>query len=356
MAVAMVALAMGGLARGRAGEGAADELAMLPGGGGQGGWQAAAAGAVGPRDLPPDLPPDQLLPVELNGLWVQEGAPGQFVVRQSGAVIAADHGRPWVCLPTGPQAVDEGGAAGYPISRRFFEGRLDGDNLDGAIEVCWFGGGEDPVWTPATLSLTLAAGGDRLTGAWRNEAVDGDVGVTLRRVASPQLTPTEFGLPEANFRVFGYRVNRVHRKDGTIVTVPEEYVLNPETDVELLRHMGADFLSRDAAWNVVPMEFSTPVGGTIRTSPDGPWNTIAVLLDTGDELQFLHASEVRVQDGHRVEAGTVLGLTGRTGTSWIHLHVQAVSPAGEHVDPDWAIDRARQAASDPNDGGDGREP
>src|SRR5262249_34232840 len=109
------------------------------------------------------------------------------------------------------------------------------------------------------------------------------------------------------------------------------------------RHMGIDIVSRDEDWETVGVDFVTPIDGVVRLATSSPWNTIAVLLDTGDQLQFLHASEVYVADGASVAAGEPLGKTGNVGTSVIHLHVQAKNRWGAYVDPDWVVARARAA-------------
>jgi murein DD-endopeptidase MepM/ murein hydrolase activator NlpD len=66
-------------------------------------------------------------------------------------------------------------------------------------------------------------------------------------------------------------------------------------------------------------------------------------LDTGDQLQFLHARSLAVQSGQQVSAGTVLGQTGATGASVIHLHVQAKNAQGDFLSPDWVVARLRAA-------------
>jgi hypothetical protein len=217
----------------------------------------------------------------------------------------------------------------------------DGDRLVGEMAICWFGEGEAPTWAPATFELAPEADGQRLVGSWRDDARGQGEAVTLARVLDPLLAPEDFGLPATNLRTYGYGVKKAHRKDGTIATVPEDYVFDSEVDDEVVRHVGFDFSSRNDTWVVGSLPFATPVAGSVHLYASSPWNTIGLRLATGEWLQFLHAREIHVQDGEWVDAGTTLGTTGATGATTIQLHVQGRTFAGDPVNPDSVVARAR---------------
>ncbi len=148
-------------------------------------------------------------------------------------------------------------------------------------------------------------------------------------------TAQDYGLPEGNTQTSTYGVTRVHHRDGRVETVSDAYPLNPETDIGMRRHKGIDYSSNDASGNPAPLDFSTPVGGTVTYDPNDPWNTVTVTTDAGDALLYRHASEVYVQTGQRVTPGTTIGKTGNTGPARlpIQLHVEATDPEGTPIDP-----------------------
>ncbi|MCC7104783.1 MAG: peptidoglycan DD-metalloendopeptidase family protein [Chloroflexi bacterium] len=348
-AAALAVVAMGGVLGGRNGREETGGPGARPGGGSNGqarSGRGRAATSPRPKRSPeaigdrPDLP-GELAPIaSLNGFWVQDELPGRFIVYQEGTTVRALRGEPWVCLPDGPVPSDESDAGENPQSSLHFQVSSDGSSLVGAMGVCWFGD-DDPRWAPASVELSMSEDEGRLSGKWRDEVRGVEVPLTLSRLHHSRLTAQDFGLPAANERVFGYQVRRAYRKNGSIVAVTEEYARDPRIDDDVLRHMGVDFLSRDQAWRVAKLDFATPVGGVVQIYAGSPWNTVVVLLDTGDQLQFLHASEVYVGTGDRVEPGTVIGRTGKAGTHTIHLHVQAKNASGEYISPDWAVARAR---------------
>src|SRR5262249_1094011 len=129
--------------------------------------------------------------------------------------------------------------------------------------------------------------------------------------------------------------------DGVIRRVADEYVADDETDADVQWHAGIDFLSRNERWIVTSLPFTTPVAGTVHVFPNSPWNTVAVILANGDQLSFLHASELSVHTGDQVQAGAVIGKTGHVGTDTIHLHLQARDARGTVASPDLIVDRAR---------------
>jgi hypothetical protein len=323
-------------------------LTGTPGGGN--GRQVTVADATPtepPLDEEPDLPADAPFFDALDGIWTQSDVAGEFYLRADDGAVHALRGQNWVCLPGGPSPAagpSDATTSGGLVSSRHFTATRQGNDLVGEMDVCWHDGQEGHNWEPAPLHLTLSDDGDQLTGTWQNRVSGAAVELTLTRAEVTPLAPEDLGLPPTNLAIRGYGVLKAHRLDGTIATVPEEYMYDPDADEQLVRHRGVDFTSRDVGWIVTPLPFGAPAGGTVHVYPDSPWNTIGLRLDTGDWLQFLHASEVLVQPGQRVEAGATLGKTGATGASAIHLHLQARSPAGAFLDPRRVVARARRAA------------
>jgi murein DD-endopeptidase MepM/ murein hydrolase activator NlpD len=148
-------------------------------------------------------------------------------------------------------------------------------------------------------------------------------------------TAQDYGLPEGNTQTSTYGGTRVHHKDGSVGTVSDDYQMNPETDKAVRRHKGIDYSSKDASGTPGPLDFSTPVGGTVTYNPNDPRNTVTVTTDDGDSLLFRHASEVYVKTGQRVSPGTTIGKTGNTGPAPlpIQLHVEATDLGGNPIDP-----------------------
>jgi murein DD-endopeptidase MepM/ murein hydrolase activator NlpD len=148
-------------------------------------------------------------------------------------------------------------------------------------------------------------------------------------------TAQDYGLPEGNTQTSTYGGKRVHRKDGSVETVSDDYQMNSETDNAVRRHKGIDYSSKDASGKQGALEFSTPVGGTVTYNPNDTWNTVTVTTDDGDSLIFRHASEVYVTTGQRVSPGAKIGKTGNTAPAPlpIQLHVEATDKDGTHIDP-----------------------
>jgi hypothetical protein len=165
--------------------------------------------------------------------------------------------------------------------------------------------------------------------------VDCDPGIqSCQPIVCPPTTAQDFGLPEGNRMTSDYNALRVYHRDGTVQTVPDDYVLNPATDLRISRHGGIDYSSHPAGGGAAtPEPFTAGVPGTVHIVPNSPWNTIEVRLDNGDIIQYLHASRIDVQEGQRVDPDTVLGMTGKTGAAAIHLHVQAKDRQGHSFDP-----------------------
>jgi hypothetical protein len=281
-------------------------------------------------------------------------------------------GESWVCQPIGPApaiGASSADSAGGPFSAVHFIATWQGDALVGEIDVCWHDRDRQHFWEPAPLQLQLSSDGDQLTGSWRHQTRNAGGDLTLTRVDPDPPAPEDFGLPRTNLAVHRYGARQVIRSDGTVASVDDEYIestrdsdevaprdgtaasvdeespLDTATDLRLVRHRGIDYTSRDERWITKPLSFVAPAAGTVYVYHDSPWNTIGLRLNTGDWLQFLHASAVSVQTGQRIEAGEVLGQTGATGTTTINLQVQAIDAQGDLLDPAWALDRARPGAS-----------
>ena len=101
------------------------------------------------------------------------------------------------------------------------------------------------------------------------------------------------------------------------------------------RHKGIDYSSNDASGKPRPLEFSTPVGGTVNYDPNDKWNTVTVTTDDGETMIYRHASEVYVKTGQRVSPGTKIGKTGNAAPAPvpIQLHVEATDKDGTPIDP-----------------------
>jgi Peptidase family M23 len=343
----VVALLVGGVASART-TGSPSEQFGGRLGGGSGGPASSGPPPDGPAGVPPDdrpdFPPEYPQPADLSGQWVQDGAAGAFFLDVAGNQVIARRGQPWICGPAGPAPAN--GAPGALLTNdRHFEGQLAGRDLVGQVAVCWSGNGEAPTWAMAPLRLTVDPDGEQFVGSWHDDFRDDDVSVALSRVPIPLLAAEDFGLPPTNLRIYGYGIKKVYRQNGLIVTVPEDYVLDPEADDEVVRHLGIDYTSRNDRWVLASLPFATPVAGTVHLVSSSPWNTIALQLVTGDWLQILHASAIQVQDGQHVAGGTILGTTGSTGASTLHLHIQARTSRGDPANPDVIVALARQVIS-----------
>lgn len=98
-------------------------------------------------------------------------------------------------------------------------------------------------------------------------------------------------------------------------------------------HMGLDYNHTKG----VSKPFTAGVSGKVNVV-GGNFNTIQVIVDGVGTLEYLHASEIKVQDGQNVSPETVLGLTGGKGPQGlkqyaIHLHLQAKNLKGQSVHP-----------------------
>lgn len=84
-------------------------------------------------------------------------------------------------------------------------------------------------------------------------------------------------------------------------------------------------------------KITAPTGGTVvfaGDAGDGYGVKVVVKLDNGYTIFVGHLSQTSVQNGQRVDAGTVLGLSGNTGASTgPHLHLGVIGPDGKERDP-----------------------
>ena len=119
----------------------------------------------------------------------------------------------------------------------------------------------------------------------------------------------------------------------------------PATDEKVQRHRGIDYSSEDADGNVTSLSYTAGVTGTVQIIAGSQWNTINVVLNNGNIMQYLHSSEIDVHDGQLVFPDTVMGKTGNVGlpaSAGIHLHVQAKDKNGNYMNPNCAENDAPQ--------------
>jgi hypothetical protein len=164
-----------------------------------------------------------------------------------------------------------------------------------------------------------------------------------------QITPEILGLSRGNVRtsqpfvVRRYKANpddpekvAEQQPTGFVKTIEDGYKLAGDETFRV--HEGVDFSSRPAPGMLpAPVEFKAGVYGRVIKAGGGTWNTITVQLADGSVVQYLHASKVIVAVGQQVSPDTVLGLTGKKGTTTIHLHVQARGKDGKSIHPDKAF-------------------
>ena len=168
----------------------------------------------------------------------------------------------------------------------------------------------------------------------------------------PPVTAGTFGLPNGNQQTSKYGVNRVFYTgaDGKehARTVPDGYIPDPAKGEKFTRkHLGDDFSSHSdpPKFNVKgkiiaqPEPFTAGVSGTVHIIPGSKYNTINVVLPDGSTIQYLHASHINVVEGQQISPDTELGITGNTGVTDIHLHVQAKDSQGRTIDPQRVIDK-----------------
>lgn len=265
----------------------------------------------------------------LNGPWEDSGR--EALIMQTGSQVTALYKNPFVC--------DHADGTGQTSETDLdFNATLAGDTLTGETSVC-FHGFSDPSKNGiriANFTATVNADDTQIDGTWYNESTDSDVPFSATRLGCLEKTADDFGLPQGNYVTSEYNANRVYRFDGSVQTVPDDYVLNPTTDNFVRQHRGVDYSSLDADGNVANVDFTAGFNGTVDVLEDSDWNTINVTLANGNVVQYLHASHINVSDGQAVTPGTVLGQTGNAGlgaNGAIHLHVQAKDSSGNYINP-----------------------
>lgn len=297
---------------------------------------------------------------DLNGLWLDFNGRATRIHHEGDQVIAS-YVEPYECD-------HQDGTGQISETNHNFDAVISGDILTGQTSVCRSGDCYDDDRIPPFLGAkTLQANGDggscvrgllladmtlqvnedntELSGAWFNILTESDVDFGLSRVLCVERSAQEFGLSEGNVVTSEYNALRVYRKDGTIQTVPEDYVLNPETDDFLRYHRGIDYSSNNQDGLSLHQPFAAGVSGTVEVLEGSQWNTINVHLPNGNVVQYLHASVIYVMTGDQVTSTTLLGETGNAGLGpggAIHLHVQARDAEGNYIDPNCAeVDNAQ---------------
>jgi murein DD-endopeptidase MepM/ murein hydrolase activator NlpD len=97
-------------------------------------------------------------------------------------------------------------------------------------------------------------------------------------------------------------------------------------------HTGVDFAvpSGTTVWSVGP-------GTVVQAEYVGDYgNAVLVLMTDGYYALYAHLSEISVEPGETVEAGTQLGLSGSTGRSTgphLHFEIRTTPVYGSDVDP-----------------------
>lgn len=277
-------------------------------------------------DFSEDFPSER----NLNGLWEDGGR--EIRITQSGNAVTALYVMPHTC--------DHADGTGEMSETDLdFNGTIDGDRVTGEIIICRYGfddGGNGFI--PTTFEVSINADDTEMRGTWYNNVDDLDEALMITRLGCLEKSADDYGLPAGNVVNSEYNANRVYRKDGSVQTVPDDYVLNPETDNEVRRHRGVDYSSMDENGTITEVEFTAGVSGVATVVAGSAWNTINVTLPNGNVIQYLHASEIHVTNGQQVSPGTVLGKTGDTGANAIHLHVQAKDANGNYINPSCAED------------------
>lgn len=162
-----------------------------------------------------------------------------------------------------------------------------------------------------------------------------------------RIKPEQLGLPPGTKRTSEPFVARVYKVDDAgnfLKKQPKDYPFTLKSDYELKAdeacrtHQGVDFSSRLAPDSKpVPLDFNAGVHGIVWKAGDGTWGTITVQIADGSLIQYLHTMTSHVKVGDVVAPDTKLGVTGRTGTGDIHLHIQAKDRFNNMISPDLAF-------------------
>ncbi len=162
-----------------------------------------------------------------------------------------------------------------------------------------------------------------------------------------RITPEKLGLPKNCTRTSEPFVTRIYKTDaadqilkkqpdGYPFTIKEDYSLRENETARV--HEGVDISfsrRRSRCGKALGLQGRRLRRGRPR------WRrrlgAIGVQLRDGSVLQYLHTTASHVKVGEAVSPNTVLGVTGRRGTSAIHLHVEAKDKHGSPVSPDMAF-------------------
>jgi murein DD-endopeptidase MepM/ murein hydrolase activator NlpD len=167
-----------------------------------------------------------------------------------------------------------------------------------------------------------------------------------------RIKPEQLGLPKGSTRTSEPFVTRIYKTDdnnailqkqpdGYPFTVTSEYTLKDNEDARV--HGGVDLASPAPGGKArAPLDFKAGVYGVVLKAGDGPWGTISVQIADGSLIQYLHTTFSHVKVGDIVAPDTLLGATGRTGTSVIHLHIQAKDKFGNPISPELAFRTGQQ--------------
>jgi hypothetical protein len=162
-----------------------------------------------------------------------------------------------------------------------------------------------------------------------------------------RIMPEKLGFPKRSARTSEPFVTRIYKTDengqilkkqpdGYPFTVNSAYMLKENETPKV--HEGVDISSRPAPGeSPKPLDFKAGVYGVVVRAGGGDWGTIAVQLRDGSVIQYLHTTASHVKLGEVVAPDTPLGVTGRTGTGVIHLHIQAKDKYGNAISPDLAF-------------------
>lgn len=98
-------------------------------------------------------------------------------------------------------------------------------------------------------------------------------------------------------------------------------------------HQGIDYGSGGQ-----PKDIRAGVSGIVTKAGGGNFNLIAIKIENGNTIEYLHCSQVNVSPGQPVTPSTIIGKTGDVGSPGsVHLHLQARNNLGEPIHPEAAL-------------------
>lgn len=103
-------------------------------------------------------------------------------------------------------------------------------------------------------------------------------------------------------------------------------------------HHGVDYAAKegDPIYSI-----SAGVAHIYHWSPGGnaSGNSVTIIDDKGNRLQYFHLSHINVKQGRTVRRGELIGLAGNSGhSSGAHVHIQLKNRTGDYMDPSPYID------------------